>query len=138
MSKKEKTQADVITLSNRFSCWRDKYQWILYDFGKSRLNEEGEPKKLPNSIGNKTYYPRLTQMMDHMIQVAPEDVNNMGSILTEICKLQTQILEVLEGHLEPLGMTPADATNKLGGKREDTTTAVQTIIQDFENTHRGK
>lgn len=108
-AKTEKSQNDVITLSERFSLYRDQYQWFLYDFHDTRLKADGTPKKLPTP----TYHPRLEQLVDHMVQKQARDAKVLIEIVDHVAMLSLDIMSALEGFLEPLGVTPADAAVKL-------------------------
>ena len=114
MNKKEKTQADVIILSNRFSLWRDYYQWFLYDFHDSRERENGTLKKLPSP----TYHPKLEQLVSFMTELTAREATELVHIETLVNTHKFQIYDFLKKQLAPLGLTPSDAASKLGGKHE--------------------
>ncbi len=103
-----KTQDDVITLSPRFSLWRDQYQWFLYDFRTGRYNDKHKLKKLPNP----TYHPKLSQLVDYMVQLKAREAETLEDIAKTVGVLNAEILTVLSGYVEPLGITPSDAAEK--------------------------
>ena len=109
---KGKTQDDVITLSDRFSIWRDQYQWFLYDFSKGRKREDGTLKKLPTP----TYHPKLEQLVSFMTQLSAREAKTLDEICVCVGTLNAEILKVVSGYVEPLGITPSDAAEKLRKK----------------------
>ena len=112
---KARTQNDVITLCPRFSVWRDSQQWILYDFLGTRLKKDGVSlKDLPSGNNpNKTYHPKLGQLMDHMVEHSSKEMTELRGIVTAVEILQAGIEFAVKGYLAPLGITPADAAQTL-------------------------
>ena len=109
MSKKGKTQHDVIPISERFSCWRDKYQWMLYDFHESRFNNKGELKILPSP----TFHPKLSQLVDFMVEsLTKEEAESLKNIVVSVNTHKYQIYTYLQKTLAPIVITPADAAEQ--------------------------
>jgi len=116
----KRDQNDLITLSSAYSLWRDRYQWILYYFPNSRYTKSGKLKDLPSGESpNRTYHPRLEQLVDYLVENDTKAAEDLSMILGEVVGLKDEIKNMLEGYLEPIGVTPADAAHTLRNKLDE-------------------
>lgn len=105
----KRMQADLIFVTERFSVWRDHYQWFLYDFRNGRLKEDGTEKKIPRP----TYHPRLEQLVDFMVEgVMREEAISLESIVERVNTHKFQIYDHMQTVLQPWGRTPAESVEK--------------------------
>lgn len=110
-AKTVRTQDDLIFVTERFSIWRDKYQWFLYDFHGSRLDKKGDPRKPPRP----TYHPKLSQLIDSMVEnVMREEAENLRHVETLVNTHKYQIFDYMQTILQPWGKTAADECEKEG------------------------
>ena len=110
---KRKTQDDVIFIDERFSLWRDRFQWILYKFPNGRLKEDGTKRDLPSGISSdKTYHPTLEQLVDYLVEAEVKEVEALEDILPALYEIKDDILECMETCTEPWNKIPAKTTEK--------------------------
>lgn len=110
---KGKSQDDIIYVSEEFSLWRDKFQWILYRFPNGRLKENGELKNLPSGMSpNKTYHPHLEQLVDYLVECQIKEATDLEDIHVVVQQIKDDILWHMKMVTKPWGKTPAETAYK--------------------------
>lgn len=72
-----------IHYSDRFGFTRDKYQWILSNYGSSRVTEEGKPK-----APKQTFYPQISQMARVIVDRSMEGAGSMDELMSRLTQIQ--------------------------------------------------
>lgn len=108
MSRDLRTQADVIYVSERFSIYRDQYQWFLYDFHDSRYKKDGTEKNIPGP----TYHPKLSQLVSFMLEAKIKEADTLQQIVEHMDQIKQDILEHMQKTTITWDKTPSDKCEK--------------------------
>lgn len=104
----KRVQSDVIFVSERFSIWRDQYQWFLYDFHESRYRKDGIEKKIPGP----TYHPKLSQLVSFMVEAKIKEATALNQIVDYTNEIKRDILQHMKTVTVLWGKTPSDTCEK--------------------------
>ena len=83
----------MIEINERFSIDRDKYQWILDDYGTPRYNE-----KTGNLVrsANRTYYGSLEQVANKILDRLSGECESLEEIVCLLKLAQTSLLSEIK------------------------------------------